>query len=118
MAAHFFFGGKVAPFLAIVVGTDYEKVETLVANQFEAIAIKEKENRNGCAGGFDAKPLRVEYARNYLRKIVNIRINLQAPDANHFKELLARDPASRKPGRRGMERTFAATPWRLPPCWC
>ena len=78
------------------------------------LTIREKENRKGCTGGFDPVPLRVEYARNYLRKIVNIRINMKAPDADHFKELLVRDPASKKTGSRGIERTIAAATLAAP----
>lgn len=63
----------------LIVGADYGKVETLVANQFETIALREAENRGNNIAEIDAIRLRVEFARNYLKKIVNLRLNLHPP---------------------------------------
>jgi photosystem II stability/assembly factor-like uncharacterized protein len=85
----------------LVVGADYEKVETLVATQFESLAVEEAENRTKTEKGLDKIELRVEYARNYLKKIVNLRLNLHPPA--DYKDLLKNNPPARKP--RG---------WRFP----
>ena len=81
----------------LIVGADYEKVETLVANQFEPIALREAENRAYSTTGLDVVGLRVQYARNYLRKIVNLRLNLHRPI--DYVSLLADVP--RSSNRRG-----------------
>ena len=79
----------------IILGADYEKVETLVAMQFESIALSEAEN-NG-ATGRSAVDLRVEYARNYLRKVVNLRLNLRPPTSDDYAFMLRGEPETRQP---------------------
>jgi photosystem II stability/assembly factor-like uncharacterized protein len=78
----------------VIVGADYTKVETLVANQFEYLALREAENAQGRTGVGTKEPdpvlLRVGYARNYLKKIVNIRLNLKTPQAENFREMMDR----------------------------
>jgi len=78
----------------VIVGADYTKVETLVANQFEYLALREAENAQGKTGvssqELDPIRLRVGYARNYLKKIVNIRLNLKTPQAENFREMMDR----------------------------
>jgi hypothetical protein len=80
----------------LIVGADYEKVETLVANQFETISLREAENRTNSTTGLDIVKLRVQYARNYLRKIVNLRLNLHPP--KDYVSLLSDTPRSSKKG--------------------
>jgi hypothetical protein len=67
----------------LIVGADYKRVETLVANEFENIALREKENEMGGVGVMDGLQFRVEermkFARSYMEKIVNLRIDLAKP---------------------------------------
>jgi photosystem II stability/assembly factor-like uncharacterized protein len=88
----------------IIVGADYEKVETLVAMQFEAIARQEEENRGAADAAARIVPLRVSYARNYLKKIVNLRLNLRLPTHQDYRGLL-NNPRSHRPTRgKGFRR--------------
>jgi photosystem II stability/assembly factor-like uncharacterized protein len=82
----------------LIVGADYEKVETLVANQFESIALREEENRTRSTAGNDAIGLRVRYAREYLKKIVNLRLNLKLP-SNYVAFFARRSAADTKRGK-------------------
>ena len=84
------FLSSVAP-CVIIIGADYEKVETLVAMQFETIALREAENK-GTEATADAVNLRVGYARNYLKKIVNLRLNLRLPTSQDYRKLLSNRP--------------------------
>jgi photosystem II stability/assembly factor-like uncharacterized protein len=70
----------------IVVGADYSKVEALVGMQFEQLALQEKQN----AGVEKPEPAttRLAYARSYMRKIVNIRVNLPRPATESWKKFL------------------------------
>jgi photosystem II stability/assembly factor-like uncharacterized protein/predicted small integral membrane protein len=86
----------------IVLGADYEKVEALAAIQFEAIALREEENRGAQEVPARAVGLSLAYARNYLRKIVNLRLNLQLPAPSEFKQML-QEP-SLTPAREGSIR--------------
>jgi KAP family P-loop domain len=61
----------------IVVGADYHKVETLVGMQFEQLSIQEQQNAG--VEKPDAAKTRLAYARSYMKKIVNIRVNLPRP---------------------------------------
>jgi len=78
----------------VIVGADYTKVETLVANQFADLSLREAENAQGKTGvgtkELDPIRLRVGYAKNYLKKIVNIRLNLKTPQAENFREMMDR----------------------------
>jgi hypothetical protein len=76
----------------IILGADYSKVETLVGMQFEALAVQEKQN----AGAESPDPVktRLDYARSYMKKVVNLRLNLPRPDQSGWKRLLAQ-PAER-----------------------
>jgi hypothetical protein len=76
----------------IIVGADYSKVETLVGMQFEHLAVQEKENAG--ADKPDAAKTRLAYARSYMKKVVNIRLNLPRPDPGAWKKLLGQ-PAER-----------------------
>jgi len=91
----------------IVIGADYQKVEALAAKEFEEIATQEFENKEAMivevmkveamnGGPAPATPnkvlLRVHYARNYLKKIVNLRLNLKQLAAADFREFLKRKP--------------------------
>ena len=79
----------------IIVGADYEKVETLVAMQFETIALREAEN-TGVSSDSDPVELRIEYARNYLKKIVNLRLNLRLPTRKDYALMLRDKPMERR----------------------
>jgi photosystem II stability/assembly factor-like uncharacterized protein len=85
------FLSSVAP-VFVIVGAHYTKVETLVANQFADLALREAENVRGntsaTAQDLDPIQLRVGYAQDYLKKIVNIRLNLKAPQAENFREMM------------------------------
>ncbi|MFC5861773.1 P-loop NTPase fold protein [Acidicapsa dinghuensis] len=89
------FLSSVAP-VFVVVGADYSKVETLVAKQFEELALLEAENkrveREEKVDNQEVNRvhLRVAYARDYLKKIVNVRLNLKAPTAEHFADMMER----------------------------
>jgi hypothetical protein len=87
------FLSSVAP-VFVIMGADYAKVETLVANQFADLALKEAENARGKTDAdtkeLDEVRLRVEFARNYLRKIVNVRLNLKALKSHDLKEMMDR----------------------------
>jgi hypothetical protein len=76
----------------IILGADYSKVETLVGMQFETLALQEKQNAG--AASPDPVKTRLDYARNYMKKVVNIRLNLPRPDQSGWKKLLAQ-PAER-----------------------
>jgi photosystem II stability/assembly factor-like uncharacterized protein len=76
----------------IIVGADYSKVETLVGMQFEHLAVQERENAG--ADKPDAAETRLHYARSYMKKVVNIRLNLPRPDPGAWKKLLGQ-PAER-----------------------
>ncbi|MFC5860705.1 YCF48-related protein [Acidicapsa dinghuensis] len=84
----------------VFVGADYEKVEALAAQQFEAIAVQEFENREKFknrrqAGGpneVDPVQLRVDYARLYMRKIINLRLNLKRSESLDLKDFLSARP--------------------------
>jgi len=89
------FLSSVAP-CVIIVGADYEKVETLVAMQFEQIALREEENRGAADATARTIGLRVKYARNYLKKIVNLRLNLRLPTPDDFRKLLDDQPTNRR----------------------
>ncbi len=82
----------------LIVGADYDKVETLVANQFETLALREEENRTRASKRLDAVELRVRYARNYLKKIVNLRLNLHRPMG--YASFLAGGSASNQKGSK------------------
>jgi hypothetical protein len=81
----------------IVLGADYQKVETLVGMQFEQIAKQETENQeqetfgSELKGTVDSIHARVAYARNYMRKVVNMRLDLPKP--TDYGKFLSRDDA-------------------------
>jgi hypothetical protein len=93
----------------IVVGADYQKVEALAAKEFETIAVHEFENLQALRGHEDGEiivpdtaRLRVEYARNYMRKIINLR-RLEEAD---YREFLRRKPQEARSVRRPLQRVM------------
>jgi photosystem II stability/assembly factor-like uncharacterized protein len=95
----------------VFIGADYQKVEVLAAMEFETIAVQEFENTralSGCDAEMCTEPdtalLRVEYARNYLRKIVNLRLNLKRLDITDYREFLRRKPQDERSLRRPIQR--------------
>jgi photosystem II stability/assembly factor-like uncharacterized protein len=77
----------------IFVGADYRKVETLAGQHFEAIAMQEAENvAHDAAVAQTGQPstivARMEYARNYMLKIVNMRLDLPKPNSKGFANLI------------------------------
>ena len=77
----------------IVVGADYRKVETLAGQHFEAIAIQEAENvaldsAITPVNQPSAAVARMEFAKNYMRKIVNMRLDLPHPTAKGYVDLI------------------------------
>jgi hypothetical protein len=91
----------------ILLGADYEKVEALAAMQFEAIAMREQQHRAPEEGAGNAVRVSLEYARSYLRKIVNLRLNLRLPAAAEFKRLL-QEPSLRPAGEKSLRRATVA----------
>jgi len=91
------FLSSIAPCF-IIVGADYQKVEALAAKEFEPIAVQEFENKRVQNAGTmpldrpDNVEIRVRYARSYLKKIVNLRLNLSPMDLSHASEFLSRKP--------------------------
>jgi hypothetical protein len=85
----------------IIIGADYEKVETLVAMQFETVAQQEAENDRPSVEL--TRQTRVEermrYARNYMRKIVNLRLDLPEPTVQEFQMMLTVKRLQRRPGK-------------------
>jgi photosystem II stability/assembly factor-like uncharacterized protein len=81
----------------ILVGADYRKVETLAGQHFEAVALQEAQNvaqdtaPNGA--GPNTVVARMEYARNYMLKIVNMRLDLPRPAPQGIANLI------RQPGQ-------------------
>ena len=112
------FLSSIAP-CVIIVGADYEKVETLVAMQFEQIALREEENKGAADAAKRTVALRVAYARNYLKKIVNLRMNLRLPTVDGYRELLddqpTRGPAITKTVQRAAVFAILALPVVLTP---
>jgi photosystem II stability/assembly factor-like uncharacterized protein len=77
----------------IILGADYRKVETLAGQHFEAIAVQEAENiapdrSTDVAGQATPATARLEYARNYMRKIVNMRLDLPHPTPKGYVNLI------------------------------
>jgi hypothetical protein len=70
----------------IVIGADYSKVETLVGMQFEGLAMQEEQNSGDKRP--DPASTRLTYARNYMKKIVNVRLNLPRPAADVWRNFL------------------------------
>jgi len=91
----------------ILVGADYEKVETLIAMEFEKVAVSEAQNLGGTAE-VDVAAARVAYARNYLRKIINLRLNLRLPDAKDVALLLRRGVPQRPREMKTLKRIGVA----------
>jgi photosystem II stability/assembly factor-like uncharacterized protein len=79
----------------IIVGADYRKVETLAGQHFEAIAVQEAENvalnldnATAAMNQPSAVLARLEFAKNYMRKIVNMRLDLPQPTAKGYVDLI------------------------------
>jgi hypothetical protein len=79
----------------IVVGADYQKVETLAGQHFEPVAVQEAENQVLHDPKISPEQkerlkikARVEYARVYMRKIVNIRLDLPQPKPEGYARLI------------------------------
>jgi len=77
----------------IFVGADYRKVETLAGQHFETIALQEAQNvAQDDARLFSDQPntvvARMEYARNYMLKIVNMRLDLPRPTPQGIANLI------------------------------
>ena len=76
----------------IVVGADYRKVETLAGQHFETIALQEAQNvaldTSNVAGQPSTVAARLEYAKQYMRKIVNIRLDLPEPRPEGYANLI------------------------------
>jgi hypothetical protein len=89
----------------VILGADYRKVETLVAAQFEKIAANEAENA-GVIGG-DLVTLRLAYARRYLKKIINLRLNLRPLTEEGVCAMVASAPAHRPLPHRVLSRMAA-----------
>jgi len=90
----------------IVVGADYKKVETLVGQHFEPVAIQEAENAvlvNPTISEKEKKTLaieaRVNYARVYMRKIVNMRLDLPKPRPKGYADLIRQAGEAGSAGR-------------------
>jgi photosystem II stability/assembly factor-like uncharacterized protein len=86
------FLGSAAPCF-IILGADYRKVETLAGQHFEAIAVQEAENvalDNSTDAPNHSAPAatRLEYAKNYMRKIVNMRLDLPHPTPKGYADLI------------------------------
>jgi photosystem II stability/assembly factor-like uncharacterized protein len=100
----------------LIVGADYKKVETLVANEFENIAIREKENETKGRVELDALEYRVDhrmkYARNYLKKIVNLRIDLAAPRS--YTRLLTNEAEEETEAKKTEPETKKEEPETMP----
>lgn len=83
----------------IFVGADYQKVEALAAKEFETLAVNEFENKRAKVSDAerfatpDVVQLRVEYARDYMRKIINLRLNLKRLGVADYRKFLRRKPA-------------------------
>ena len=88
----------------IVVGADYDKVETLAGLHFESVAIADH-LAQPTTTAFDPEEilqtakLRTAYARRYMRKIINLRINLSRPSDNHQSEFVTKDHVPGRPAR-------------------
>jgi hypothetical protein len=98
----------------IIVGADYEKVETLVAMQFETIALREAENKGEVPSTTEVVHKRVAYARNYLKKIVNLRLNLHLPTATDYREMLKDGARERQTLGKPLLRAVAVAVLVLP----
>jgi photosystem II stability/assembly factor-like uncharacterized protein len=100
----------------LIVGADYKRVETLVANEFETIALREKENEEKGKVAADTLALRVEermkFARNYLKKIVNLRIDLAKPTG--FKALLTNEPETKIERTEPTKQPWWTLIWKKP----
>ena len=79
----------------IVVGADYQKIETLAGQHFEPVAVQEAENQVLLKPTISPEEkerlkikARVEYARVYMRKIVNIRLDLPKPKPEGYAKLI------------------------------
>lgn len=76
----------------IIVGADYRKVETLAGQHFETIALQEAQNVAQDAAPDGAGPntvvARMGYARNYMLKIVNMRLDLPRPTPQGIANLI------------------------------
>ena len=76
----------------IIVGADYRKVETLAGQHFETVAFQEAQNvaqdvaPNGA--GPNTVVARMDYARNYMLKIVNMRLDLPRPAPQGIANLI------------------------------
>jgi hypothetical protein len=90
----------------VILGADYRKVETLVAAQFEKIAANEAENA-GVIGG-DPIALRLAYGRKYLKKIINLRLNLRPLTEIGVSAMVAGEHAGAPLPRRVLSRIAAA----------
>ena len=100
----------------IFIGADYRKVEALAAKEFEEIAVEEEENKRVDGEGtpaastpVDKVALRVKYARSYMKKIVNLRINLKRLQAADYREFLRRKPEGAKRRVGLMQRVMMVT---------
>jgi hypothetical protein len=76
-----------------ILGADYRKVETLAGQHFEAIAVQEAENAwvdgsTDTAGQPTPIDARLEYAKNYMSKIVNMRLDLPHPVPKAYVNLI------------------------------
>jgi hypothetical protein len=85
----------------IFLGADYAKVETLVSMHYEPIALAERQNADAAKGADAPAPdppqVRLDYARAFMRKIINLRINLPPLEPERVKGILAAQPRP-KPG--------------------
>jgi len=86
----------------IVLGADYRKVETLAGMRFETIAKQEAENV-GAKQPVDRVQVRLEHARNYMRKIVNMRLNLPHPSPTAYQSFLTQRRATEKRSFRTLQ---------------
>ena len=79
----------------VIIGADYRKVETLAGQHFEDIAVQEAQNLVLVEPGITveqkeqlAVEARVRYAQVYMRKIVNMRLDLPRPDPKRYADLI------------------------------
>jgi photosystem II stability/assembly factor-like uncharacterized protein len=91
----------------IILGADYQKVEALAAIQYEAVAVREEENRGGQDVPGRAVAVSLAYARDYLKKIVNLRLNLRLPAPSEFKQML-QEPSLMPTRERSIPRVTIA----------
>jgi len=81
----------------IFLGADYKKVQTLVSLEYEKIAIAEKKNEMAYKASVWPEPsaakTRREYARAFMEKIVNLRINLPRLHEEKVREMLTNTPS-------------------------